>query len=63
MAYLKARLHLRTNLMQRRASVPWPGRTAMSITVFGESLDELANRQRARIWLPFVGSHSGGIVS
>ena len=31
--------------------------------VFGESLDELANRQRARIWLPLVGSHSGGIVS
>ena len=33
------------------------------ISVFGESLDELANRQRARIWLPLVGSHSGGIVS
>ena len=32
-------------------------------SVFGESLDELANRQRARIWLPLVGSHSGGIVS
>ena len=36
---------------------------AAKTTVFGESLDELANRQRARIWLPLVGSHSGGIVS
>ena len=35
----------------------------MQAAVFGESLDELANRQRARIWLPLVGSHSGGIVS
>ena len=33
------------------------------LAVFGESLDELANRQRARIWLPLVGSHSGAIVS
>ena len=37
--------------------------TCWANPVFGESLDELANRQRARIWLPLVGSHSGGIVS